>query len=483
MGIARSGIGWMIGRFGALMISWLASLYFTRALTDPQATLGTFYAFETAVSFIVLLANGGLNSAIVKRVSEGEEAPEFATAGLLMSGALVVSLSIIIVLATPLLTDFFGYGGLSVVLLVGTLLAYQVRDTLNALLTSNFQLGRTGLVDFANAVGQVSIQVFLISAGFGALALMAGYMVGTVVAAGVAIVLVARRLELTWPSKRHFQSLVDFARFSFLNGFAQKFYDNVDIIIITALLGKSATGVYGIGFRFSLLLTVFYTAINRTSDPEISKHHGQGNYDRIKEVLSDAIVLGLLIGLPAFTGFFVLARPIITTFYTQEFAAATLVAVAAVATRIPEGLRSSFSSVLAGVDRPDIVFRGGVILMFVNLTLDLLLVPQVGIIGAVFASFIGMVSQLLYMGNYLSEIINFGLDDIPLKDISLEATAATLMAAIIFAIQSIFEPTSIVRIFILVLLGVLVYLTILLLIAPDIRSRITGITSDLVKIS
>jgi O-antigen/teichoic acid export membrane protein len=89
MGIARSGIGWMIARFGALGVTWLASLYFTRALVDPQAALGTYYAFETIVSFLVLLANGGLNGAIIKRVSEGEEPEAFATGGLIASGALV----------------------------------------------------------------------------------------------------------------------------------------------------------------------------------------------------------------------------------------------------------------------------------------------------------------------------------------------------------------------------------------------------------
>lgn len=482
MGIARSGVGWMITRFGALAITWGATLYFTRALTDPQATLGTYYAFETIVSFTVLLANGGLNSAIVKRVSEGEEGPEFATAGLIFSGLLVITACFGVILATPLLTDFFGFGGLSVLVLVITLLAYQAKDTLGALLTSNFQLGRSGIVNFANATGQVSVQVALISAGFGTLALVTGYMFGTVAAAVVAVGLVARKFEWRRPSIRHFRSLYEFAKYSFLNGFVQKFYDNVDIIVITILLGEAATGVYGIGFRFSLLLTVFYTAINQAINPEISKHEVEGDLERVKEVFSDAIVLGLLFGLPAFAGFVVLARPIIVTFYTAEFASATLVAIVAVATRVPEGLRSSFGSVLSGLDRPDIGLYGGIILMSTNLILDLILVPTIGIIGAVVASFVGMVLQLSYMGYHLIDILELSSGDFPIYDVLLEAIAAVVMATTVHYAQLILEPDSFISVITLVTLGVGVYFSTILTVAPDIRSRLLGIFEDIVSI-
>lgn len=480
MGIARSGIGWMIARFGALGVTWLASLYFTRALVDPQATLGTYYAFETIVSFLVLLANGGLNGAIVKRVSEGEESEAFATAGLIASGALVGIFCIGVVVSSPWLIDFFGHGGLSVAILVGTLISYQARDTLGALLTSNFQIGQSGAIKFVDSLGQVGVQVALISVGFGSLALMTGYAAGSIAAAVVAVFLVVRKFDWVWPSRRHFHSLYEFARYSFLNNFVQKFYDNIDIIVIMAVLGKSATGVYGIGFRFSMILTVVYSAINQASNPEISKHDAQGDQGRIKEVLSDALVLGLLIGLPAFAGFVVLARPIIVTFYTEEFAAATIVAIIAVATRIPEGLRSSFGSVLAGMDRPDVAFRGGVILITTNIVLDLFFVPTIGVVGAVVASFVGMSLQCLYMGYYLSNLLDLSTSDLPIGDLSREMLAAVLMAGVVYAVRSFVDPYSFVTILALVGLGVVVYFATVLLVAPAIRNRVVAILEDVI---
>lgn len=468
----------MIARLGALGVTWLASLYFARALVDPQAALGTYYAFETIVSFLVLLANGGLNGAIVKRVSEGEEPNAFATAGLIMSAALVVGVALIALLASPWLIDFFGYGGLSVVFVVGSVVAYQVRDTLGALLTSNFNLGRSGVIEFVDATGQVSVQVGLIVAGFGAVALLSGYLVGSTLAALVAVGLVVWRFDFERPAKRHFRSLLEFGKYSFMNNFVQHFYDNIDIIVITVLLGKAATGVYGIGFRFSLLLTVFYSAINRASNPEISKHDTEGDEARIREVLSETIVLWLLIGFPAFVGFAVLARPLIVTFYTQKFAAATPVALWAVATRIPEGLRSSIGSVLSGLDRPDINFRSGVILVVTNVVLDLVLVPTIGVMGAIVASFVGISLQFSYITYHLVDLLDLPATFFPFKDVALEATAAILMGGVVYGAQSIISPDSFVSLLALVTTGVLVYFGIILAIAPAVRSRLCGILQD-----
>ncbi|WP_148416284.1 lipopolysaccharide biosynthesis protein [Haloferax sp. KTX1] len=480
MGTARSGIGWLVAQMGSLVVAWFASVYFARALADPQTALGTFYAFETGVAFLILLGNGGLNEAIVKRASEGDEAKEFASAGILLSLSLVVCLSLLVVIASPLIIDFFDFGGLSVIILLLTLFAYQARDTMNALLASDFQVGRTGGVNFLNSVGQVLVQISLVSIGFGAVALMIGYSAGAILAAILAIFLVSKRFIFVRPSKYHFQSLIKFARYSFLNNFVQKFYDNIDIIIITILVGRAATGIYGIGFRFSLPVMVVSSAISRSVMPEISKQDTEGNLERIRVILADSIVLGLFFGLPALAGFAVLARPTIVTFYTAEFASATLVALGAVATRIPEGLRSTASTVLSSMDRPDITFRGGAILMTVNLVLDLLLVPTIGIIGAVAASFIGMSLQLLYLSYHLFDVVEISYSELPSQEVGAEAVASIVMASVVYGAKTTVSDMSYIVLIGLVLLGIISYLLVVFLISGGVRRRVVGVARVLV---
>mgnify|MGYP000050096229 CR=1 FL=1 len=480
MDTARSGIGWLIAQMGALAVAWIASIYFARTLPDPQTSLGTFYAFETVVTFLVLLGNGGLNEAIVKRVSEGRDPEQFATAGLLLSISLVVTVSAGILLSSQLLINFFNFGGISVLVIIVTVISYQMRDTLGALLASKFQVGRSGAINFANSVGQVAVQVSLVSIGFGAIGLMIGYMAGAVFASLIAICLVSNRFNIASPTKHHIYSLVRFARYSFLNNFVQKFYDNIDIIIITILLGTSSTGVYGIGFRFSLLVMVIYSAITRSVAPEISRLDMEGNNERIRELLNDSIVLGLFFGIPALAGFGVLAQPIIVTFYTEEFASAAVIAFGAVATRIPEGLRSTASAVLSGMDRPDITFRGGAILMITNLVLDLILVPTIGIKGAVVASFAGMSLQLLYLTYYLFSILDLSYVDLPGREVLAEVLAALVMAGVVYAVRARLPGMSAALLVGLVLLGVITYFTVIIGISGGVRRRVFGIARTVI---
>jgi len=72
MVIARSGISWIVSKFGALGVTFLGTMYFTRALSNPTKTLGEFQLFETALSLLLLLTNAGVGSALVKRMSEGK---------------------------------------------------------------------------------------------------------------------------------------------------------------------------------------------------------------------------------------------------------------------------------------------------------------------------------------------------------------------------------------------------------------------------
>jgi peptidoglycan biosynthesis protein MviN/MurJ (putative lipid II flippase) len=135
------------------------------------------------------------------------------------------------------------------------------------------------------------------------------------------------------------------------------------------------------------------------------------------------------------------------------------------------------------MDRPDVAFRGGVILIATNIILDLLLVPTIGVVGAIVASFVGMSLQCLYMGYHLSDILNLSVSDLPLGDVSREVLAAVLMAGVVYAARSFVDPYSFVTILALVGLGVGVYSVTVLLVAPAIRNRVVAILGDVVPSS
>jgi O-antigen/teichoic acid export membrane protein len=488
MGIARSGVGWFIAKALALGASWAASMYFARALADPATTLGQFYVFETVVSFFMLASNAGINGAITKRVSEDDQPEAYVLVGIILSGLILVAATVLVALASPLLISYFGYGGLGVLFVVGMLWALQIRNTASAILEGYSLVGRSGGVSLLDTTLRVVFQVGFISAGFGLFGLLGGALAGASLASTAAVVILVTGIPL--PSRDKFRDLVDreyaadmisYAKYVLLSGFSTKFYDNIDIIVITTFLGSAATGVYGIGFRFSLLLSIVSGAVMTSSLPEISSHSADGNVEQIEKILTDAIIFSTLFAIPATVGMAVIAEPLIVTIYTHKFRDAAIIATIAVGIQVPDGFRSVFSSTMNAIDRPDTTFRAGMILVVANGVLDLLLVPTVGVIGAVIASLIGISLATLYLGYHLLEELNLTWDVLPVNALAAESVAALLMGSVVWWLRNTISLPVIRKLTILILMGIAVYFLILLAISSGIRDRIVGIASDFVR--
>lgn len=478
MGIARSGVGWFLAKVGALGASWLAAMYFTRALADPALALGQFYVFETIVSFLMLVTNGGINSGMGKRISEGQDVPQFVGAGVLLSGILTVAATILVVLVSPLIVDVFGGQYLPLLFVIGLVWALQVRNTATAILDGLSNVGRSGGIGLLDTATRVGFQAVLVHLGFEVIGLMAGALAGTGIAASIAVVILGVGLER--PRLEHVRGIVRYAKYSILYGFTTKFYDNIDIIVITGFLGAAATGIYGIGFRFSLILTIFSGAISTSSLPEISRHSVEGNDERVREIFTDAVIFSTLLSVPALAGMIVIADPLIITFYTEAFSDAALVATIAVAVQIPDAFRSVFNSTINAIDRPDLAMRSGILLIVTNAVLDVILVPTVGIVGAVVASLVGITLASGYSGYVLLKALDISWRVLPFRQLGAEVAAAGLMAVLVYEMKSLVSFDPVVELTFLIGMGVVLYFSILLTISPGIRDRILGITRDVV---
>jgi len=485
MSISRSGIGWLIAKLLALGSSWIASMYFARALMDPAATLGQFYVFETIVTLSTFVSNAGVNQAMTKRISEHEKSEEYLVAGAVLSGGILVAVTILVALATPLVVD--QVGGLGVLFVIGTLWAHQIQKTANSVLQGYSQVGRTGGIALFDTASQAGVQAALVFFGFGFVGLMGGAFAGAGLAAVAALVILLVGIPVPTLSRarkmlsvQYMRDLLSYSKYVFLTGFAGRFYDNVDIIIITIFLGSTATGVYGIGFRFSLLLVIVSGAIGKSSLPEISYHSAEGNTDRINVILTDAMVFATVLAIPATVGMFIIAEPLITTLYTPEFRDAALIAAIAVGIQIPDGLRSVLTTGINAVDRPDFTFRSGIILIIVNGVLDLILVPTIGVVGAVIASLAAVSLATLYLGYKLFRELEVPLTVLPFRPILCEVIAACLMGGVVWSLNQHLSLPQIPLLMVLIVVGIITYFTILVTISSGVRNRLVGITSDLI---
>ncbi|MFB6177275.1 MAG: oligosaccharide flippase family protein, partial [Halobaculum sp.] len=468
MKIARSGIGWLIAEYGTLGLSLLATMYFSRALVDPDATLGLFAVFETVVSLVTVVTASGLGHALTKRVSEGTDQDAYVTA------------------ATGL-TLLFGVIAAVLVLLK------PIRNVLQSALRGLSRVGTSGGLSFLEMLTRVSVQVPLVALGVGLLGLVSGAAIGMAVSTAATLYLLPVGIDR--PNRSHLRSLFEFGKYSFFRGIAGRFYDNIDIIVIAYFLGQGSAGDYTVPFRLGLALAVFSGSISNATFPEISRHAAEEQYERIERITTDGIVFSTLLAIPATVGLAVLARPIIVTLFTEEFAQGAFVAVLAVAIQIPDGLRSVFTSGIDGMDRPDLTLKADGIIVGVNLVLDLLLVPTVGIVGAAAASLAAISCASLYLGYTLFSEFELPARSFPIRPLAAEVVAALAMGGVVYWLRGVIDLGAVVRLLsvlpvasgtidsllrlaVLISVGVVVYFAVLLTISGSVRRRVVGIAGD-----
>lgn len=478
MKIARSGIGWLIAEYGTLALSLVASMYFTRALPNADATLGLFAGFNTAVSLVTVVVASGLGQALTKRISEGENRGAYLTTAV---GAVLVFAavaSVFVVLASPFAVARFDVEYAVIAFLVVMIFAKPLRNIFQSGLRGVSMVGTSGGLSFVEMFVRVVVQVVLVYVGMELLGLVVGATVGMVVSAVVSMYLLPVGFER--PTRDQARSLFEFSKYSFFKGLAGRFYDNIDIIVIIWLLGKELTGQYSITFRLGLALAIFSGSISNVTFPEISRNATEENFERIEEILTDGLVFSTLLAVPATVGLAILAEPIVTIFFTEQFAGAAIISVVAVAIQIPDGLRSVFTSGIDGLDRPDLTLHADLILISVNLVLDLLLVPTIGILGAAIASLVGVTAASAYLGYTMFTQFDLPPSAFPIVPLLAETVAALAMGGVIYWLRDALSLSMMLEVAVLVPAGVVVYFAVLLVISSSIRVRLLGIAEDVV---
>jgi O-antigen/teichoic acid export membrane protein len=480
MGVARSGLGWLLAKYGALLLSFGSVLYFTRALENPTTVLGLFQVFESIVGIAMIAASGGLAKAVTKRISERRNESRLVGATAVLSlGALLILTSIGLA-ATDYLQSYFKMGFVVVALLLVTIWAHQVSDMSKAILQGASRVGRAGGIEFFEMFVRLIAQVGLVYLGYELIGLLAGAAIGTVSAAVVAVAMIP--YDFARPAREHLEELFSFTKYTYPQGFTDKVYANVDTFVIAGLLSSEAVALYNIPFRLALVLDTFVNSISGTILPEISHQDVANNSERVEEVLKDAVIFATILAIPATVGVAILAKPIIVTLFTAEFAESATVAILAMAIQIPESLRTVFNSVVIGVDRPDVTLRASLLLVGINVPLDLLLVPTIGIEGAAIATLAGVTFSGTYLGWALVSVLELDWRFFPFRPLTAQVAAAGVMGAVVLWLRSVLELDPILKLSIIVAIGIIVYWALLVSISSRTRRRLWGIAADVLPV-
>lgn len=450
------------------LLGFLATLYFARVL--GAEILGYYSVVLALVSWLKFSGTLGITEAIVKRLSEGESPNEYFSAGVVIASVAAILLSLGVVLLADVVDSYVGANVwyFLIPLLITGLFLNIVRSTLNG--TRRVHIA--GLLTPTNLIVTSVIQIILVTFDFGLSGLLFGFLAGEVVVATLGTQFLS--VSFQRPSISRYRQLYDYAKYSWLSGLKMRAYNDVDILILSALVSPALVGIYAIAWSLARFLTLFGTAVRSAIFPEVSNADASENNQRIEQLTTDSLAFVGLFAIPGLFGGAILADRLLSL-YGPEFTQGTLVLVLLIITTLIYSYQQQMMSVINALDRPDVTFKINVTYIVANIFLNVIFVSWIGWVGAAIATVLSVALALSLAFLSLRSLVEFKF---PSKELGRQFVAAALMSLIVLASRRLIESTEIIQhnviiVISLVLTGVAVYFLTLLSISDQFRQVIT----------
>lgn len=455
-----AGLFLAILEFGAI-------IYFTRELGADA--IGSFFLFQALVGIMAIPSNLGLRRAAEKELSAGEDTGEVIGTTILLKSVLLLPFLVSILLARSYVDAYINIQGVALFVAIG-LATTQARRLVIRLLAGQMRVERTASLRVVGKIAWLIGGAFLISYGFGPLAILIAFIIGDLII--VVGGLVQLDLAFSRPTSSRARSLLSYGRFIFLRSSGSYIYSWMDVAILGFFVSTSLVGAYEIAWRVSSLALQLTEAVRESIFPQIARLHSEGKIDDIRELLYRWIQPPLYLTIPALTGAIVLGEEVLGVPFGQEVVVALPVLIVFMAEKIMRTVHLLYSAAVFAMDRPELGYRGEVVGLSMNLVLNLTLIPIFGILGAAVATTASSIVTALVNGYYLSSIVDIR---IPAQQLVWSALSATLMAVGVYFAKSSLPPNW-VGLFIGVSIGIVMY-GIFMLSNGDIRYEIREFTN------
>jgi len=370
--------------------------------------LGIYRMASTLYGIVMLFAAVGIPATITKYVAEFKndriKFNQIVSSGVITSLFLGVGFAVLFYFSSGLFADIFDMHGLSgLIKILSPVFPFAlVGGALLGLLNGIREMTKYTVATIIQSVLMVIITVVLIYCGFG----VAGAVAGVVLSS------VGSSLFLIFVSRNYFKiTLIEYLsttkkmlRFGvqvLAAGSINQINNQLDIILIGFFLISTDIGHYAVAVGLSRFFWLIPLSVQRITYPATSSYWSENNHSALSNMLNKSMkyctIILVLIGLGV--GFF--AKDIITTLFKEDFIYAVLpLQILLVGTVIRGSIAQPIGGSLSGIGRPGLTLKIVAIIATINATLDIILIPQIGIVGAAIATTISL-SAGAFIGLFL----------------------------------------------------------------------------------
>jgi O-antigen/teichoic acid export membrane protein len=452
-----------IGVMGVVnILATLSSIILLPILTKNLNIVdyGIWVELNVTITLIPGIISFGLPYAMVRFLA-AEKRKEYIQEGFysiaaaIILASLVVSL-LIFIFSNPISHYLFA-GNVEVVQILAVIIFMAC---LNAFLLNYFrtfqQVGKFSLFLLLQSYLTLVLVSYFALSGFGILYVVLGFLVAQLVIFILMISLIVRDIGFKIPTFTPLREYLSFGIPSITINLSSWTVSSSDVYIISLILGTAFVGYYSPAYNLGNLLFIFLTPFSLHLTPVLSENYDQGRVDSVKKLLEYSQKYFLLLTIPAFFGLSFLAQPILLILTTPEIALNGYLVTPFVALgALLAGISSNYRQIIVLTKKTKIIGYIWILAALINLFLNILLIPYLGILGAALTTLIGYGVICIFTIFYALKIIKFNPD---LVFIVKSVAASLIMSLFIMELA----PRGLVMVAVTMVISALIYFIVLI---------------------
>ena len=468
--IQRQSVLSLIFTLAMTGIGFLSTMFFSHIL--GKDLIGVYYLFVAYFGIFNMIGDGGFGQAAVKRISEGAEQNAYLTAYVSLRGILAIVSTLVLITISPFFVDLKEYE------LVFWIVLALIAAAFGQTITSGVMgLGHMGIYNVGfglSELARIILQIITVLLGFTVYGLIGGYIAGIILSGILCI-----KYFTFKPAKfgfRHVKSLFIYGIWIFLISTGSTVFAYADTIFIGYFLTNGDVGIYRVAFQFTTAATFITTAIYSTLTPKISNWSANDQLEKIAPPVSRGITFALILAVPVFIGGLLLADKLLYYFYGADFAAGAVACTILLLVQVISVFITLLGVALTASDHARQSFYATATAAVINILLNCLLIPILGINGAAVATLISYSVNAILIAHFLKRYITVKIEKRPILNIII---AAAVMGLFVFVYKLFVPLDNVILTLIPVCIGAVIYFFLLFKIDRGIRDEIAGMVTTL----
>jgi len=273
------------------------------------------------------------------------------------------------------------------------------------------QIKRFAAFTFLRVILNIVLVAYFVMAGYGIHGALFGLLI-TVTAAflstAIAIIL---DIGVTVPRFRNIRDYVAFGMPTVPGNLSSWVVSSIDRYVIGLMLSTAAVGYYSPGYTLGNMIGIFMNPVSFLLPAVLSKCYDEQDMGEVKTIMNYSMKYFLGVAVPSAFGLSLLSRPILTVLSTPEIASqGYLITPFTSLSAIFFGAYAVTAQVIVLEKKTKITGAIWIVAAILSLSLNLILVPHVGIIGAAVTNLLVFAFTFVVTTYYANKYLKFNFD-------------------------------------------------------------------------